>query len=164
MLDSAPALGHTEGVQSRVVRVAALAKGERQEMTGGDTSDDAVARHRRRRRANVPGGRVYAHLVRVSEAEEAQLLARAAARQITVPRLLVEAALNDGSPLADATRRDALTALFSLQRVLAGAANNLNQIARALNAGGDPQPVQLNALLDQFRRLGLRIDEILGRL
>lgn len=124
----------------------------------------AARSRRRRRRQNVPGGRIYAHHVRVSESEEAQLLARAAARQITIPRLMVESALSDASPLADLTRRDALSALFSLQRVLAGSANNLNQIARALNAGAEPQPVQLAALLNQLRALGLRIDEILGRL
>lgn len=49
----------------------------------------------RRRRANVEGGRVHRHDVKVSAEEEAALLLRAQAKNISIPRLLVEAALAD---------------------------------------------------------------------
>ena len=49
---------------------------------------------RRRRRANVAGGRQHAHRVLVTAEEEEQLVRRAEAQRVTVPRLLVESALS----------------------------------------------------------------------
>ena len=50
----------------------------------------------RRRRANVDGGRMHRHEVKVSPEEEAQLLALAEKHRVTIPRLLIEAALERG--------------------------------------------------------------------
>ena len=48
----------------------------------------------RRRRANVDGGRQHRHEVKVSPEEEAVLLRLALQHRVTVPRLLVEAAMS----------------------------------------------------------------------
>jgi hypothetical protein len=89
----------------------------------------------RRRRANAPGGRHHKHEVKVTPEEEALLLQLAAAQGITIPRLLVEAALarDRGETLTE--RRDTLTELFRVRRLLAAVSNNVNQIARAVNSG-----------------------------
>lgn len=122
--------------------VAALGLG------GGVVTDEVNARpgRVRRRRANVPGGRTKKHEVWVSAEEEAELYQRALRAGVGIPRLLAEAAMADvpGETMTD--RRKQLTELFRLHRTLAGAANNLNQIARATNAEG-MLPVELRAAL-----------------
>lgn len=89
----------------------------------------------RRRRANAPGGRPHQHMVRVSVEEEAQLRALAEAQGVTVPRLLVEAALAGGGE-TPTQRREAMAELFRIRRHLAGVTTNVNQIARAVNTDG----------------------------
>ena len=91
---------------------------------------------RRRRRANVAGGRLYKHEVKVSPEEEAGLLLRANAQGVTIPRLLVESALAERAGETATERREQLAELFRLHRMLAALGNNLNQIARAANADG----------------------------
>ena len=59
----------------------------------------------RRRRANVPGGRLKSHVVRVSEREEAQLLVMAKG-EVTIPRLLVETTLASGGETPTEMRAD----------------------------------------------------------
>lgn len=87
---------------------------------------------RRRRRANAPGGRGHRHEVVLSEHEEARLRERADELGVTVPRLLVEAALSPGS--GPATQRHAqITGLFEQLRTLNGMAVNINQLARLGN-------------------------------
>ena len=101
---------------------------------------------RRRRRANVEGGRLYKHEVKVSPEEEAALLVRANAQGVTIPRLLVESALAERAGETATERREQLAELFRLHRMLAALGNNLNQIARAANADGTI-PVDLRAEL-----------------
>ena len=87
---------------------------------------------RRRRRANVTGGRQHAHQVRVTGEEEARLLALAGEQQVSIPRVLIESALAGGAQAA-ADRREAMEGLWALHDVVAGVANNVNQIARIAN-------------------------------
>lgn len=98
-------------------------------------TDNARTATTRRRRANVQGGRVGDHRVKVSAEEEAALVKRASELGVTVPRLLVESALaeNDGKTAVE--RRDELAELFHMRKLLASVSNNVNQIARAANAG-----------------------------
>ncbi len=128
----------------------------------GTAAGDAASRRReqrRRRRANAAGGRRLRHEVKVTEAEEAQLKARAAEQGITVPRLLVEAALAGGGETAT-QRREVAAQLFATYRLLAAISNNVNQIARATNATGDAQP-ETAATLEAVRRTALRVDAAL---
>lgn len=97
--------------------------------------------------------------------EEAQLLRLAAAQRVSVPRLLIEAALAppDGGGETATERRDALAELFHIQRTLAGIANNVNQIARATNASGQLQ-ADTQATCAAVRRTAMRMDDVIDRL
>jgi len=111
----------------------------------------------RRRRANVEGGRRHEHKVKVTLEEEGVLLRLAEAQHVTVPRLLVEAALSSSAGETPTERRDAITQLFGLHRLLAIISNNVNQMARATNASGEVQD-ELVATLRAARRTAERID------
>lgn len=108
----------------------------------------------RRRRENVGGARRHAHQVKVSAEEELALQVRAGRLGVSVPRLLVEAALAEGAPgdprasrsaggadgaggglrgVTPAERAALAQELFAVRRLLAGVANNVNQLARAAN-------------------------------
>lgn len=117
---------------------------------------------RRRRRANVPGGRRHSHEVKVTPEEEALLLQRAEAQRVTIPRLLVESAL---APQGETPtqRRELLAEMFAVNRLLGNLANNVNQIAKATNATGEWQP-QTSATLEAVRRASGRIEDAINRL
>src|SRR3954451_19473525 len=117
---------------------------------------------RRRRRANVAGGRQHSHRVLVTPEEEAQLVRLAEEQQVSVPRLLIEAALA-GEGETPTQRRQAMVALFGLRRSLAGMAINLNQLAARANAS-DEFPREATAVLPQLRSAARRIDEAIDRL
>lgn len=110
----------------------------------------------RRRRANVEGGRQHEHKVRVSPEEEGMLVRLAEAQHVTVPRLLVESALSSGTE-TPTERRQAMTELFALHRLLAAVSNNVNQIARATNATGQAQ-AETSVTLVKVREVAERID------
>ena len=122
----------------------------------------AVRRVKRRRRANVVGGRQHRHEVRVTPEEEALLMQRAVAARVSVPRLLVEAALAERGE-TPTERRDAVTTLFGLHRLLAGVANNVNQMTKALHGTGE-MPAQAPEVLAAVRRTAERIDAAIDRL
>ena len=120
----------------------------------------ANRRFARRRRANVQGGRQHRHEVKVTPEEEALLVVRAEAAHVTVPRLLVEAALAGGGGETPTERRQAMAELFGVHRLLAGVSNNVNQIARATNATGELQ-AELEGVLVAVRRTAERVDAVL---
>lgn len=117
----------------------------------------------RRRRANVAGGRQHRHEVKVSPEEEGMLLRLAKEQRVTVPRLLVESALSVSAAETPSERRNAMVELFALHRLLAGIANNVNQIARATNATGEVQ-AEMRATLDAVRRTAQRVDAAIDAL
>lgn len=134
------------------------------EEESASTAAGGLARwSRRRRRANVPGGRVASHRVMVTPEEEAQLVARAEAQRVSVPRLLVEAALADAGGSTPTERSEAMALLFAVRRELAGVAGNVNQLARAANVaalegGSGPSGGYLAAVVEETRALAGRID------
>ncbi|MBT2523245.1 plasmid mobilization relaxosome protein MobC [Arthrobacter sp. ISL-28] len=141
-----------------MVRVAALATKER---TG--QGDGGQWRWKsRRRRANVDGGRVHRHEVKVSPEEEAQLLALAEKHRVTIPRLLVEAALNEDSE-SPSERRDQFMQLSTLQRLIGSVANNVNQIARHANTAGEVPPDAVAAIA-HAKSVIIRIDRQLAEM
>lgn len=117
----------------------------------------------RRRRANVDGGRQYFHKVGVSPEEEGALVRLAHEQNVTVPRLLVEAALSLDQRETPTERKQAIAELFKLHRLLAAISNNVNQIARATNATGEVQD-DMRATLDAVRRTAVRIDSAVDRI
>lgn len=117
---------------------------------------------RRARRENVRGGRQHRHVVKVTPEEEALLLQLATAQGVTVPRLLVEAALaGDGESATQ--RRQVLSELFAVHRLLGALGNNVNQIAKATNATLETQP-ETAATLQAVRRSLQRVDATLDAL
>lgn len=93
----------------------------------------------------------------LTPAEQAGLRARARELGVSVPRLMVEAALsNDVEPASQ--RRAELVELFEIRRLLATVANNVNQLAHVANAELALPPAQrLDAVLGEVR-------EVLGEL
>jgi Bacterial mobilisation protein (MobC) len=130
-----------------------------------DTMSDSQSPKRqliRRRRANVKGGRQHSHRVLVTPEEEARLVRLAEEQRVTVPRLLVEAALARGGE-TPTQRRHAMVALFGLRRSLAGLATNVNQLAAHANAS-DAFPRDADAVLPEIRRAVERIDQAIDEL
>lgn len=117
----------------------------------------------RKRQSNVPGGRTLRRVVKLSVAQDAALRVHATELGVSVPRLLVESTLSSFSGETLKERRDLLTALFTLQRGLAAAGNNINQIARAANATGEIAP-EISASLVHLRSTVTRINECLEAL
>src|SRR5690606_21811579 len=112
--------------------VAALGR-EGGDVVAGEGVQDATSAARQKRRRRVEGGRQHRHVVRVTPEEEGQLLALALRYRVSVPKLLIDSALAGGAANAAANasvRDELLTELFKAYRVLAGIANNVNQIAR----------------------------------
>ena len=117
---------------------------------------------RRRRLPNVDGGRPFAHQVMAAAEEEAALGARAKVLGVTVPRLLLESALappESGSVtgLPPADKIEICDQLYGLARLVRQLGNNVNQIAKAVNATGDVTD-DLDATLVAVRRTLVRID------
>lgn len=109
-----------------------------------------------RRRARGSESRQMQIQVRLSEAEREQLRDRADARGVSVPRLLVESALQGRETPTE--RRAMLAELFALRRLVATVANNVNQLARVANISGQVTD------RDQLHTTLQEITELLGRL
>ena len=128
--------------------------------------DEAGAPRRafgRRRRANVPAGRpgrARRYEVSVTPEEDVQLQARAALRDVTVPRLLFESAMAAGVEIA-AERKQAIVMLFQLQRQMATVANNVNQLAKFANSEGR-FPAEAVEVTAEYRRLARQIEASMG--
>ena len=110
----------------------------------------------RRRRANSPAGTKKRRDLWVTGEEEAALVARAARERVTVPNLLISAALS-GSSETPTERKAAAAELMALHTLLARVSNNVNQIARHANAG-EEFPRDARAVLGYVREVAMRID------
>jgi hypothetical protein len=111
---------------------------------------------KRRRRANVAGGRRHSHRVLVTVEEQARLTVLAEEQRVTVPRLLIETTLASTGE-TPTQRRDAMSELFALRRLLAGATTNINQLARVANTERNV-PVGTADSLVEIRALVERVD------
>ena len=124
---------------------------------------DAVAPKKRRlvrrRRENSPKGTKIRREVLVTAEELARLTIRAEREGVTVPRLLVSAAISE-SVETPTERRAAMIELMALHRLLASVSNNVNQIARHANAG-DEFPQDAKAALAYVRQVAVRIEKTL---
>jgi hypothetical protein len=95
--------------------------------------------------------------VKLTEGERDQLRARAGELGVTVPRLLVESALAEGT-VTGTERRAEMVELFEVRRLLATVANNVNQLARLANTAGEvPVGQRLETAVED-------VEEIVGRL
>jgi Bacterial mobilisation protein (MobC) len=110
----------------------------------------------KRRRANAPAGTKKRRGVWVTAEEEAALVAKAARQKVTVPNLLLTAALSESAE-TPTERRAAMAELMAIHTLLARVSNNVNQIARHANAG-DEFPQDAKAALAYVREVAMRID------
>lgn len=116
----------------------------------------------RRRRANVVGGRMHRHIVKVSPEEEAQLLQIAERHRVTVARLLVESALSEGNEIPS-ERRDQFLELSNLARLVGTVANNINQVAKHANSTGEV-PADAAASITHAKSVIHRVDRYLAEM
>ncbi|KSU51592.1 plasmid mobilization protein [Microbacterium enclense] len=115
----------------------------------------------RKRRANASGGRRdKRYTVAVTPEEDAQLRARAAVRDVKVPRLLFESAM-DSNVVTASDRKAAVAMLFKLQREMSSVANNVNQIARFANTERR-FVAEAEGVLVQYRALAREIEKALA--
>jgi hypothetical protein len=106
---------------------------------------------------------MHRHEVKVSPEEEARLLALAEKHRITIPRLLIEAALNEDSGESPSERREQFMQLSDLQRLVGSVANNINQIARHANSTGEV-PAEAAATIAHAKSVIIRIDRQLAEM
>ncbi|MDM7886567.1 plasmid mobilization relaxosome protein MobC [Curtobacterium sp. RHCKG23] len=117
----------------------------------------------RQRRANDDEGpRKKRYVVKANNEEQAQLEARALVRGVTVPRLMVESALNLHIE-TDTDRKEAIAELFAIRRLLANIANNVNQMAKYANEER-VFPADADAIVKEYRALVPRISAAVERL
>lgn len=114
----------------------------------------------RARRARVTGGRQVQVQVKFSEAEYQAVVARAVGAGLTVPSYLALAGVRpDGVDSASA--KAALINARGARRVLAGVANNLNQLTAKLHATGEVDP-SLPPVVAAVERVMARVDEAIA--
>ena len=136
---------------SRRGRVAALGYRAAVMVSGGGSHPPG--RMRRERQA-LP--REAEQKVRLSVEEKRRLRERAGELGVSVPRLMVEAALSGVE--TPAQRRVWIAELFELRRLLATVANNVNQLAKVANTSGElPAGERLSRTVGE-------VDEMLGAL
>ncbi len=110
---------------------------------------------RRQRQANVPGGRPHKHIVKLSDAEHEDLTRRAGEAGVSVPRLLVESALDAGK--VEAGRAHAALQLLELDDQIRRVGNNLNQLVRYAHQNRE-LPEHLEDALHAVVRACLSVD------
>ncbi len=126
-------------------------------------SDSEYRRGGRRRRANASTARKHSHKVKVTPEEEAFLLQLADRQNVTIPRLLVESAMNVEAGVTATERRQAIAELFAIRRLLAAMSNNVNQLAAHANATSE-LPKEAAATVKQVRESALHLTAAIDRL
>jgi Bacterial mobilisation protein (MobC) len=116
-------------------RVAALAQtANDRPVVREETTEKTGKRKPLSTRAYEPGRRLIRQEVTLTPTEQQQLRERAAQLEVTVPRLMVEAALAGTQTLTE--RADIRLRLDQLVQLLANIANNVNQVAHQANIEG----------------------------
>jgi hypothetical protein len=99
--------------------------------------------------------------VKLTETEREQLRTRAGELGVSVPRLMVEAALSGVETPTD--RRRMMAELLEVRRLLATVANNVNQLARSANISGQVDTGRwLEETLGEVDELLARVRELTG--
>ncbi|MFP8959629.1 MobC family plasmid mobilization relaxosome protein [Streptomyces nanhaiensis] len=111
--------------------------------------------------------RDYVCSVRLNDDEKRLLTAAATAACTTLPALLARSGLAaardfDTTAAAIAGRRELVAELFAARRHLGHVGNNLNQIARATNAGAHPP--ELDAVIAATKRAVQRVQHATDQL
>ena len=113
------------------------------------------------RRRRKPGGRERRTNLRMTEDEHDKLTELAAEAGVSIPRFLIESALGGG--VKPSQRRIMVTELLAAKNQVAGAANNLKQLARWANTNEAYPPGAdraAEALADALERLSVAVDRV----
>ncbi len=118
--------------------------------SGADHGSERARSGGRGRLRRQPGGRRRVVFVRLSEREATVLATRAERAGVSVQRFLLESALT-GNEQTVSERHALYRTLLAARRTVAGAANNLNQLARVANATGRV-PAELDRVAEAIDR------------
>ncbi|MFE7121754.1 plasmid mobilization relaxosome protein MobC [Streptomyces sp. NPDC057654] len=105
--------------------------------------------------------------VRLNSTEKNTLTAAATITRTSLPAFLARSGLAaahdlDHTAAAIAGHRDLVAELFAARRHLGQVGNNLNQVARAINSGG--QPTEIDAVVAAVQRTVTRVQAATDRL
>ncbi|MFI0961374.1 plasmid mobilization protein [Streptomyces sp. NPDC021080] len=136
---------------------------EEQPRSGASTAPAAIARKRspqKNKRARVCN-------IRLDDDEWSRLTTAARTSRKSLPAYLVRAGLAaaedaENTAAVIAGHRDLIAELFAARRHLGQVGNNLNQVARAVNSGG--QPAELDAVVSAVQRAVARVQAVTDRL
>ncbi|UUW93001.1 plasmid mobilization relaxosome protein MobC [Pimelobacter simplex] len=132
--------------------------------TMAEKSEEKTAgRTKTRRRRNQGGARPNRTVIRHTDEEWARVNAAASHLGLSVPGFYERAAFA-GSAQAAVELSIIEDELFGVRRLLANAANNLNQVARSLNTDGSHEPAQLAGSLQLFEDTIARLNGLLDSL
>lgn len=112
------------------------------------------------RRRLTGGRREHRTVIKHTDEEWARVQAMAQAQGISVPRLY-ERALHAGDVVAAAKLTELVGEVTLVQRIVAGAAVNLNQLAKVANATGEVAAPQVLAAAEHLSRQTDRLRESL---
>lgn len=113
----------------------------------------------RKRQANQVGGRAVRRVLRLTEAENAELSLAAGREGKSVQRFVVEAGVARARGVDPQAARETITALFKVEHQLSKVGTNINQLARHANATGEVLHAELRGELAKLRRCLDRLDE-----
>ena len=116
----------------------------------------------RQRRANADVPRDRRYVVKVNALEDAQLRGRAVVVGVTVSGLLFESAMNSHIE-TDTARKEVVSEVFAVRRLMANVANNVNQLARYANTES-VFPAEAAAVVAEYRSIVPRLSDALDRL
>ncbi len=105
--------------------------------------------------------RDHRHVVKLTDAQEVQIAARAAVRYVSIRRLLVEAAMNERVVISSEWKAAAAD-LMDLRSKLGYTANNIYQRAMFANSEGQ-FPAEAEAALAEYRALLPQIQAAVAR-
>ncbi|MET9987472.1 plasmid mobilization relaxosome protein MobC [Streptomyces rochei] len=107
--------------------------------------------------------------MRLNDDEKHRIAVAAAAARTNLPAFLARSALAaahapEHAAGAIAGERELISEVFAARRNLGQVGNNLNQIAKAINSGGQPADAHLDAVLAAVRRATDRVQAVADQL
>jgi uncharacterized protein (DUF1778 family) len=147
--------------QGVLVREAATEGGSQPEENSSPRKRRDAKKTSRKRSPKPPARkRDYVCSVRLNDDEKTLLAAAAKATRTSLPAFLARSGLAaahdlDSTAAAVAGHRELVAELFAARRSLGQVGNNLNQVARAINSGG--QPTEIDAVVAAVYRAVTRV-------
>ncbi|UNZ01120.1 Bacterial mobilization protein (MobC) [Streptomyces rimosus subsp. rimosus] len=159
--EPAPGVAGADQHRGVLVRGAATEGGPKPEEKPSPRKRRDAKKTARKRAPKPPERkRSYVCSVRLNHDERALLDAAASATRTSLPAFLARSGLAaahdlDNTAAAVAGHRELVAELFAARRHLGQVGNNLNQVARAINSGG--QPTEIDAVVTAVQRAVIRV-------